>query len=56
VPQSHLAPGLRALPPQPETETAPPPSAAEALSRYQASRAAARSTVESDNSPERTSR
>jgi signal transduction histidine kinase len=56
VPQSHLAPGLRVLPPQPESDTAPPPSAAEALSRYQASRAAARSTVDGENSPERTSR
>jgi hypothetical protein len=56
VPQAHLAPGLRVIPPQPESETAPPPSAAEALSRYQASRAAARSAVEDNNSHERTSR
>ena len=56
VPQSHLAPGLRVIPPRARADTAPPPSAAEALSRYQASRAAARSTVESDDAPERTSR
>ena len=56
VPQAHLAPGLRVIPPQPDADTAPPPTAAEALSRYQASRAAARSTVEGDSSRERTSR
>jgi hypothetical protein len=56
VPQAHLAAGLRVIPPQPESDTAPPPSAAEALSRYQASRAAAKSAVESDGPHERTSR
>jgi signal transduction histidine kinase len=56
VPQAHLAPGLRVIPPQPDADTAPPPTAADALSRYQASRAAARSTVEGDSSRERTSR
>jgi hypothetical protein len=56
VPQAHLAAGLRVIPPQPESDTAPPPSAAEALSRYQASRAAAQSAVESDGPHERTSR
>jgi hypothetical protein len=56
VPQASLAPGLRVLPQHPESDAAPPPSAAEALSRYQASRAAARSVVEDDSGHERTSR
>jgi signal transduction histidine kinase len=50
VPQAHLAPGLRVVTPTAETATAadpgPLPVAAEALSRYQASRAAARSVVD----------
>ena len=41
VPQAHLAPGLRIVPPGAEpVDPAPLPVAAEALSRYQASRAA----------------
>ena len=46
VPQASLAPGLRVIPAELQSETAPPQSATEALSRYQASRAAARSVVE----------
>jgi signal transduction histidine kinase len=46
VPQASLAPGLRVIPAELQAEIAPPPSATEALSRYQASRAAARSVVE----------
>jgi signal transduction histidine kinase len=47
VPQAHLAPGLRIVPPGAEpVDPAPLPVAAEALSRYQASRAAARSAVD----------
>jgi len=46
VPQAHLAPGLRIIPDEDGQE---PPAAVEAgsaLSRYQASRAAARSAVD----------
>jgi signal transduction histidine kinase len=47
VPQAHLAPGLRIAEPGGESaDPAPLPVAAEALSRYQASRAAARSAVD----------
>ena len=47
VPQAHLAPGLRIATSAAEpAEPAPLPVAAEALSRYQASRAAARSAVD----------
>jgi signal transduction histidine kinase len=46
VPQAHLAPGLRILPPDHEGgDHGALPAAADALSRYQASRAAARSLV-----------
>ena len=46
VPQAHLAPGLRIVTSAAEpADPAPLPVAAEALSRYQASRAAARSAV-----------
>jgi hypothetical protein len=56
VPQASLAPGLRVLPEHLESDIAPPPSATEALSRYQASRAAARSVVEDDPGHERAPR
>ena len=47
VPQAHLAPGLRIVTSAAEpADPAPLPVAAEALSRYQASRAAARSAVD----------
>lgn len=47
VPQAHLAPGLRIATSAAEpADPAPLPVAAEALSRYQASRAAARSAVD----------
>jgi hypothetical protein len=47
VPQAHLAPGLRIVTAAAEpADPAPLPVAAEALSRYQASRAAARSAVD----------
>ncbi len=47
VPQAHLAPGLRIATSAAEpAEPAPLPVAAEALPRYQASRAAARSAVD----------
>ncbi len=48
VPQAHLAPGLRIIPPaaEPVPSPRPLPVPAEALSRYQASRAAARSVVD----------
>jgi signal transduction histidine kinase len=49
IPQAHLAPGLRIVPPRgAPADPAPLPVAAEALSRYQASRAAARSVVDRD--------
>jgi len=57
VPQAHLAPGLRVVPPGPEAANPGPlPVAAEALSRYQASRAAARSLVDDDAADGRSSR
>ncbi|WP_214368567.1 ATP-binding protein [Pseudonocardia sp. H11422] len=50
VPQTHLAPELQAPDPGPADEAAPPPSntVADALSRYQASRSAARAVVEAE--------
>jgi signal transduction histidine kinase len=57
VPQAHLSPGLRTVPA--DTEPAGPealPVAAEALSRYQASRAAARSVVDDEPADERSTR
>jgi signal transduction histidine kinase len=61
VPQAHLAPGLRIVTSSAEpADPAPLPVAAEALSRYQASRAAARSAVDgqvaSEAADERSSR
>jgi hypothetical protein len=58
VPQAHLAPGLRIIPESAETpaDPGPLPVAAEALSRYQASRAAARSLVDDDTADERSTR
>jgi hypothetical protein len=51
VPQAHLAPGLRIIDMAPEPgDPSPLPVAAEALSRYQASRAVARSAVDGDRS------
>ena len=46
VPQAHLAPGLRIIPNPAPPEPASPAVAGEALSRYQASRAAARAAVD----------
>ena len=46
VPQAHLAPGLRIIPNPAPPEPASPAVAGEALSRYQASRAAARAVVD----------
>ena len=49
VPQAHLAAALRVIPPRPAPGDSPSlPVAAEALSRYQASRAAAQSLVHDD--------
>jgi hypothetical protein len=49
VPQAHLAAGLRVVPPRSAPVDSPSlPVAAEALSRYQASRAAAQSLVHDD--------
>jgi hypothetical protein len=45
VPQAHLAPGLRIIPNRAEPEP-PAPATGDGLSRYQASRAAARTAVE----------
>jgi hypothetical protein len=46
VPQAHLAPGLRVIPNRADPEPAAPPATGEGLSRYQASRAAARAAVD----------
>jgi hypothetical protein len=51
VPQAHLAPELRRQQPEAAEPSAPPPDAEqarEALSRYQASREAARALVDRD--------
>ncbi|GEL19710.1 sensor histidine kinase [Pseudonocardia asaccharolytica] len=48
VPQSHLAPELRQPEPEAAKVAAPSPEAAKALSRYQASRQAARAAVEGE--------
>jgi hypothetical protein len=53
VPQTHLATGLRVIPPRSAPADSPSlPVAAEALSRYQASRAAAQSLVHDDPAEE----